>query len=329
MTPPTLIFPLAGAEDEARVHAFLQAQLPHLPGAMNAFWPPQTTPLDILSGLNTAEAWLVLADDQLIGVGALHYHHLSTWRAFLLCDPSWAPQLLPELQHALQQVIFQFRYLIPESRRPAMSQVVALLPDGPHLEGLEAAYQAAGWQPHTSHLASFIDLAFLDRAALADVHPQAAQQGVTVECLSTWTRPQRRAFLSSLPPSTTRVWHEHRTWVAHLHGTPVAVNAWQLAVDGLTSQLDTEPLWLTSTPQADLIRQALAGTLLQSGPPEPGRRAALCTREDPEPYQSWLSSPGAPPLHFQRVQLWEFDFQTLAARAAAFESFRKRHWSAD
>lgn len=38
---------------------------------MNAFWPPQITPLDILSGLNTAEAWLVLADDQLIGVGAL------------------------------------------------------------------------------------------------------------------------------------------------------------------------------------------------------------------------------------------------------------------
>lgn len=113
---------------------------------MNAFWPPQITPLDILSGLNTAEAWLALADDQLIGVDALHYHHLSIWRAFLLCDPSWAPQILPELQHALQQVIFQFRYLVPESRRPAMSQVMAMLPDGSHREGLEAAYRAAGWQ---------------------------------------------------------------------------------------------------------------------------------------------------------------------------------------
>lgn len=117
--------------------------------------------------------------------------------------------------------------------------------------------------------------------------------------------------------------------MARLHGTPSAVNAWQLAVDGRTAQLDTEPLWLTSTPQADLIRQALTAALLQSGPPESGRRTAFCTRQDPEPYQSWLSHPGAPPLHFQRVQLWQFDFQTLAARAAAFESFRKRHWSAD
>ncbi|MFC4456175.1 hypothetical protein [Deinococcus sonorensis] len=313
-----LTFPIVKAKDRLRVEAFFQTHLPEFPEAIHTLWT-RFHPVAQSLGIMTSEAWLALADGQLVGLGVLQHSTGTTWRALLLCDPAWATRVLPAMHNALTDTIFTFRHILPANRRPSIDLVLAVVPDSPHQELYNTLYARERWLRigHQCDLVLNPGMARPDPQGLTDARLNAAAQGITIRPLSSWPATQRPAEVRVALESEVGALLDHKSVLVALdHEVPVALNALIKGEAGREVMLSTQPYWLQMPTRPDhLVEDALVATLLEASRVKRSSTLVLKTSRRAH-YIEWLASLGSHPEVGHGLTTWRFDFSTITKAGA-------------